>query len=119
MNIEICYNSIVEFDRARFSQYIRDRYYQWRGSTDKTWTDFAEYVGVTQQTMAAWKNAYLKRPPNQENIVKLVDKFGMEIYEILALPSPEEGSLLDVLPEDARGAVPWIMRLYNRLHIRA
>ena len=26
MNIEICYNSIVKFNRERFSQYIRDRY---------------------------------------------------------------------------------------------
>ena len=48
MNIENWYNSVVEFDRERFSQYIRDRYYEWRGSTDKTWTDFADYLGVTQ-----------------------------------------------------------------------
>lgn len=62
MNMENWYNSVVEFDRERFSQYIRDRFYKWRGSTDKTWVDFAEYLGVTQPTMAAWKNAYLKRP---------------------------------------------------------
>lgn len=52
MNIENWYNSVVEFNRERFSQYIRDRFYKWRGSTDKTWVDFAEYLGVTQPTMA-------------------------------------------------------------------
>lgn len=35
MNIENWYNSVVEFDRERFSQYIRDRFYKWRGSTDR------------------------------------------------------------------------------------
>lgn len=106
MSIGICYNTPMEFDRKRFSQYIQDQFFDWRGKSERTWTEFADYIDVTQQTMAAWKNGYLKRVPNQENINKLVKVFGFEIYEILGIPMTEDP--LESLPEPTRSVVKMI-----------
>jgi transcriptional regulator with XRE-family HTH domain len=96
MLMENCYNLGVEYNRERFVQFINDAFYDWRGNTDRRWVDFAEYVGVSQQTMASWKNGYLKRPPDPSSSAKLVARFGQRAYDALGLPTPEA----DLSPEE-------------------
>ena len=62
MNIELCYNFELMFTREKFVKYIHDKKHEW--NIDASWTNFTNYLEVTQQTMTAWKNGYLKRIPN-------------------------------------------------------
>jgi DNA-binding XRE family transcriptional regulator len=94
--MENCYNLIMPFDRERFASFLNDRFFEYRGKTDLNWTDFARTIGITQQTIAAWKNGYLKRAPDQENQEKLISFFEEkhpEIYDVLGLRRPSSAGL--------------------------
>jgi DNA-binding XRE family transcriptional regulator len=98
----------MSFDRQFFIRFISDEFYKFRGNTDKSWSDFADFLDVSQQTMAAWKNGYLKRVPSQENINKLVLHFGPIVYEILGIERPPEDridDLLAVLPDELHSSI--------------
>lgn len=111
--MENCYNLCMAFDRERFQKLIRDEFIKFRGDSDRTWSDFAAAIGVTQQTIAAWKNGYLKRAPDQENLAKLSNFFRRNIYSELGLfppglPTDEQlrpiAELILSLPESERPA---------------
>ena len=87
----------MEFDRTKFSEYIKKKFFEWRGKTEKNWSDFALYVNVSQQTMNSWKQGNLKKVPDHENLDKLVRIFGEEVYHAVNIPRP-----LDQLPPELR-----------------
>ena len=73
-----------------FRQFLQLKFLEWQqqsGGRKKVW-EFAEWIGVSQSTISMWWNG--KRLPEGENITKLVDKFGMEVYDVLGLPRPNE-----------------------------
>jgi len=53
----------------------------------KTVKQFAAYVGVSQSAISTWWNG--DRLPEGENVTKLANRFGMEVYDTLGLPRPD------------------------------
>lgn len=80
-----------------FHDWINQKFVEWRGKTRKTVTDFAAYVGVSQQVMTGWM-----KPggtlPSPNNIKKLVKRFGLETYDVLDLQRPGERISRNQLP---------------------
>lgn len=86
-----------------WKEWITKRYLEWR--TDKpghagSMASFAREIKVTPTLMNEWINRG-KIPTDYENIRKLLDYFGPDIYEVLDIPVPETNPL-DQLPSDFR-----------------
>lgn len=74
------YNSVVNY-----KEWITQKYVEWRGNAvgrERSITDFAEYIGVSQQLMNDWLNKG-KKPRSQETIGKLAAIYGDEVYGVL------------------------------------
>lgn len=73
-------------------------------------TGFARYLGVKQPTLNRWMSG--DNPPDGDNLQKLADKLGYEIYVIAGVipPSPivrklhEAQAAYDALPPDRQQA---------------
>lgn len=94
--------------RMDFRQWLEMKYLDWqrRQGGRKTVLQFAEYLDVSQQTLSNWLNE--TRKPQGDNVRKLADKFGLEVYDVLGLERPNADmfylqSIWDELsPEDRR-----------------
>jgi len=92
-----------------FKSWINDKYIEWRGNSRSTLTDFAKYLGVSQQIMNQWINEGAL--PGTRTLPKLAAKYP-DVYEVLGLPAPAPeisdetlrplAELLLQLPEDER-----------------
>lgn len=82
MFLEYCYNAVVDFNK-----WINTKFVEWRGDSRLGVTDFASYIGVSQQSMSKWINGHSKRAPDAVSIAKLADKFP-DVYEAVGLPAP-------------------------------
>lgn len=52
----------------------------------KTATAFAQYLGIPQSSLSSWmSSAY---PPSGENVQKIAERLGYEIYDILGIDRP-------------------------------
>jgi hypothetical protein len=70
-----------------FSDWINQKYIEWRGTTRGTVTEFAEdYIGVKQSIMSQWMRPNGKKP-NAKSIGILAQRYP-EVYDILDLPRP-------------------------------
>lgn len=84
-----------------FSDWITEKYINWRGRSignERSITDFAIHIGVSQQTLSSWMKQGGKVPRAQTSIQKLANIFGNEAYDALGLPRPE-ASFGDLPPE--------------------
>lgn len=72
-----------------FRQFLEVKYLEWQRESGgrKTVLEFANYLGVKQQTVSNWWNG--ERLPQGENIHKLALKLGMEVYDVLGLDRPD------------------------------
>jgi predicted DNA-binding protein YlxM (UPF0122 family) len=64
-----------------FWEWITKKYVDYRGDAigqDRSITEFANWVGVSQQTMSGWVKKGGKLPRSQKSITNLVKKFGPE-----------------------------------------
>jgi hypothetical protein len=89
-----------------FSDWINDKYVQWRGNAvghERTITEFAGMIGVSSSLMTQWMQRGGKKPRNQSTISKLVAVFGYEVYDVLGIPHPAG---LDALLEATRALSP-------------
>jgi len=80
-----------------FSDWITDKYVAWRGDAvgrDRTVTEFADWVGVSQSVMAYWMRPDGKLPRSTKSINALVSKYGPEVYEVLGLEPPQTNPIL-------------------------
>jgi transcriptional regulator with XRE-family HTH domain len=73
---------------SEFPDWLKRKYLDWQHDQGdlKTMIQFAEYLGVTQQSLSAWVNG--KSPPTGDNLLKLADKLGYEVYDILGVELP-------------------------------
>lgn len=69
-----------------FSDWINDKYIEWRGKTRKTVSDFAKHVGVSQPLMSAWMSG--TKRPSTRTLPKLAAKYP-DIYGVLGLSLPD------------------------------
>lgn len=76
-----------------FSDWINDKYYQWRGKSKKTVSDYAKELGIPQPRLSEWMKPQSmggKTPRNKKYISILYKKYGAEVYDVLDLPRPED-----------------------------
>lgn len=74
---------------AAFPDWITKQFLNWQAQQGKRKTvdDFAAYLGVSRPLLNQWMNGNIPRP-GRENISRLADIFGFEIYDVLELPRP-------------------------------
>jgi len=95
----------MEFNPKKFQEFIQDKFAEWRGKGRDTLVDFANYIGVSQQVMSNWYNGKIKRPPEADTYIRLIQKYGVEVYDILGLPRPSEDEVLSGLTPEMASAV--------------
>lgn len=73
-----------------FPEFIEKKFVEWQNKqgSRKTVTDFAAYLGVSQPLVTMWMSG--AKRPGPINIKLLGQTFGMEVYDALGLPRPEE-----------------------------
>lgn len=81
------------------SGWLLRKFREWETSTGgrQTVSAFARYLGVKQPSLNRWMNS--DSVPDFENAVKISQKLGTEIFEILNLPVPS-------LPTGITGILP-------------
>ena len=70
------------------ANWLNDQFLKWEIAQGKrqTISAFARYLGVPQSSLSSWMaGAY---EPSGENLLKIAQKLGREIYEILGIESP-------------------------------
>lgn len=91
----------------KFSQFFEMKYLEWQTKQGgrKTVSEFAEWLGIAQTTASTYMHG--KRKPEGDTLIRLSEKLGIEIYDSLGLPRPDEDlyylqSIWDQLPAEAR-----------------
>ena len=107
MNIMITHYSEGTHNRMNFRQWIEMKYLEWQRNSGgrKTVLQFAEHLGVSQSTVSTWFNE--TRTPQGDNVRKIADKLGLEVYDVLGLERPDPILFYiqkhwDELPEEAQ-----------------
>ena len=72
-----------------FPEYIEAQFVKWQSAQGKRKTiqEFADYLEISQALLSMWMNG--KRTPGHENIVRLAENFGPEVYDALGLARPD------------------------------
>jgi transcriptional regulator with XRE-family HTH domain len=107
----------VKKTTLEFRQWLELKFLEWQRNQGgrKTVLQFADYLGVSQQTVSSWWNS--PKIPQGDNIRKLADKLGLEVYDVLGLerPDPFLHYLIkqwEKLPEEAQDALLEIAESY-------
>jgi len=67
--------------------FLEKRYLQWQNKVGrKTIAEFAQYLCVNRSLLSQWMNS--SALPGNENVIKIANKLGPDIYEILGWPLP-------------------------------
>lgn len=101
--VYIRYNYLVKSEeqiKADWYKFGNEKFIEFRGSTRKTITDFAEYVGISQPLMSQELKKDGSVPREQRTITAWVNRYGFIVYEVLDLPIPNDS--LVSLPEPVR-----------------
>ncbi len=90
-----------------FWEWMTEKYIEWRGKAignERSISEFAVYVGVPQPTMSTWMKKEGREPRSQKSIQKLVDIYGLEVYDVLGIarPTNQEVFGLNSLPPGMR-----------------
>lgn len=74
-----------------FSQFLTDKYLEWQKENGerKTATEFAAWLGFHKTTLSSWWNKK-STPRDGEIIRQLANKLGVEVFDVLGLPRPDE-----------------------------
>lgn len=86
--------------RERWYEFINQKYFDWRGNTRKTISEFADWLGMPQGQLSQYMRKGGRIPTGQTVINRLSRRYGAEIYEVLGIPVPDDSLLL--LPEPLR-----------------
>ncbi len=85
-DVAIMFTMILVDKKPNFKAWINKLFFDWRGESRKSVSDFARELKVSQQVMNGWLN-YGSIPSNK-NLFTLADKFP-EVYDVLGLPRPD------------------------------
>jgi transcriptional regulator with XRE-family HTH domain len=83
--------------KKRFRDWLEKRFYEWRGDRLLSISDFADYLGVQQQSVSGWWNGR-SIPSSSDHITKLAAAFP-DIYDILEVVDPRTQLPPQVPPE--------------------
>ena len=72
-----------------FQKWLLQKYLDWQAEQGRprTEVDFAEYLGVKQQSLSAWLRGYYQ-PKGYAAVMALVAKYGPEVYTALGADEP-------------------------------
>lgn len=70
-----------------FSDWLNKKFVEYRGDTRRTISDFAAHIGVRQPVMSNWMKKGGNTPKNK-NLLRIAEKLGPEVYDVLDLPRP-------------------------------
>jgi len=72
-----------------FSKFLELKFLEWQQKEGgrKTVSEFAEHVGFSPSAVSLWWNG--TRKPTRENIRKLAEVLGPEVYDALGLERPD------------------------------
>jgi len=75
---------------TNFASWIENKFLDWQRQQKKRLTagEFAEWLGFENMTVNRWLNG--KRRPTRGNAQALALKLGLEVYDVLGLPRPDE-----------------------------
>lgn len=98
-----------------FSDWLRNKYLDWQRQQGglKTMVEFANYLGVKQQSMSVWING--KQKPDGDNVLKLAEKLGFEVYEILGVDPPVSDARLWALMKNWEKLTEAVKDEFNRM----
>ncbi len=71
----------------KLSTWLLAQFENWKSETDKTLADFAAYLDVPPTSLSNWINAGSKM--RIDNVSKISEKLGPEIYDVLGLRRPD------------------------------
>lgn len=82
-------NYLHKIEQMNFPQFLELKFLEWQKQQGgrKTVKEFAAYLGVSQSTISTWWNE--DRRPEGENLVRLANKLGLEVYDALGKPRPD------------------------------
>lgn len=80
--------------KMNFPQYLEYKYLEWQQVVGerKTVRQFAEYIGVSASSITMWWKG--KRVPEGDNVRRLADKLGIEVYDVLEIPRPDSSRFI-------------------------
>jgi transcriptional regulator with XRE-family HTH domain len=72
-----------------FSKWLYTKYLEWQQHVGgrKTLTEFAAWLDIGNATVNQWINGQAR--PRPEFAFRLAQRLGLEVYQILGLPSPD------------------------------
>lgn len=72
-----------------YSAYLNRKFREWEKSTGRkqTVTSFSRYLEVKQPSLTRWMQG--DNPPSMDNLIKISNKFGNEIFSILEIDTPQ------------------------------
>lgn len=73
----------------KLPQYLTQKFIEWQAELQqrKTMEEFAKHLKVSRSLLSYWMNG--TREPSRENVDKLANVFGAEIYDIMKIPRPD------------------------------
>lgn len=74
------------------AELLNRKFLEWQMATRKKQTirSFAKYLDVKETSLSGWMNTNI--PPKGDNLIKLSNKLGYEIYDILGIIRPDKRS---------------------------
>jgi len=86
----------------KYNDWLMGKFNSWEKETGKrqSFSAFSRYLGVKQSSLSQWLAG--NYPPTGENVEKIAQKCGDEIYEVLGLISPRREEDVDIssLPDE-------------------
>lgn len=81
-----------------FKDWLMDKFVSWERTQTRrqSFSAFARYLDVKQASLSQWMNG--SYTPTGENLIKVANKLGSEVYRVVGLPAPD----LDNVPPGAR-----------------
>lgn len=82
------YQNCIIYNVSDFSTWLNKKFLDWQYNTGERQTlkAFARYLDVKTTTLSSWLNDDV--PPTGDNLYKVADKLGFEIYDLLDVPPP-------------------------------
>lgn len=73
-----------------FKDWLNEKFLQWERSQPRrqSYSAFARFLGVSQPSVSQW--LFGSNTPSLENVGKIADKLGPEIYDVLGLIRPND-----------------------------
>ena len=73
----------------KFNQWLEQQYLDWEHQSGrrKTLQQFADYLGISSSLLSHYLSG--SREPAAENLDKIADKLGDEVYDVLERPRPD------------------------------